>query len=209
MPQYLNDIFIAYHGTYSPDGSYEEAKSIAAYLRDKGYKVCLFEESDGFSWSKTPRFVIESKTMLVVLNQGVLTDDNDLIVEKRVVAGKTEPYQIFAEIATFKDQVNSGNRSPQAWNFVYCGQDKTSEEARKFCARQAYGIDALNNILGRDYKSTDGMYEPVENWLKTALHIQGGFFTDVQVAAGISNGSIGTVAVLETSVIEVEGTAAV
>ena len=44
MPQYVNDIFIAYHGTYAQNGSYGEAKKIATFLRTKGYKVYLFEE---------------------------------------------------------------------------------------------------------------------------------------------------------------------
>lgn len=172
MPQYVNDIFIAYHGTYAQNGSYGEAKRIATFLRKKGYKVYLFEEKDGNSWVDTPKFVIESRTMLVVLNQGVSLDSNGLISKERVGSGITEPYQLFVEMSTFKSQVNAGLKSPQTWNFIYCGQDKDSIEARSFCSRQVYGMDALNNILAADYKSGDEDYAPIVDWLNVAIQIQ-------------------------------------
>ncbi len=172
MPQYVYDIFIAYHGTYAKDGSYGEAKNIAKYLGEKGYKVYLFEEKDGSSWSDTPKFIIESRTMLVVLNQGVILDDNGLISKERDVSGRKEPYQLFVEISTFKGQVNAGRKSPQTWNFVYCGQDKDCEEARDFCARQVYGMDPLNNILASEYKSSEDDYAAIVAWLDIAIQIQ-------------------------------------
>ena len=173
MPQYTNDIFIAYHGTFQEYGSYKEAKRIAAYLRGKGYKVYLFEEKDGKSWQQTPKYVIESRTMLIVLGKDVLLDGNGLISDERTVDGVKEPYQLYVELSTFKGQVNSGAKSPQTLNFVYCSEDKSPEEARRFCCNQAYGMDALNNVLARDYTS-DGEEDflPVAAWLDTALEIQ-------------------------------------
>ncbi|MBE5764469.1 MAG: translation initiation factor eIF-2B [Clostridiales bacterium] len=172
MPQYVNDIFIAYHGTYAQNGSYAEAKKIATFLRSKGYSVYIFEEKDGSSWAETPKSIIESRTMLVVLNQSVLLDNNGLISKERTVAGAPEPYQLYVEMSTFKTQVNAGLKSPQTLNFVYCGQDKDSAEARAFCAHQVYGMDALNNILASDYQSSDGKYIPIVKWLDTAIQIQ-------------------------------------
>ena len=37
--KYEFDVFIAYHGTYSSEGSYDEAKNIASYLRKNNFSV--------------------------------------------------------------------------------------------------------------------------------------------------------------------------
>lgn len=175
MLKYTYDIFVAYHGTYSKNGSYSEAKKIAEYLRDKGYKVYIFEEKNGDSWNETPKFIIESKVMVIVMNDDVLVDGNDLISKERELANSKEPYQLYVELSTFKSQVNSGERSAQTLNFVYCGNDMNSDEARKFCNKQTYGIPSLNNIIAADYIDEKNEYTPILNWVENALNIQENF----------------------------------
>ena len=171
--KYEFDVFIAYHGTYSSEGSYDEAKNIASYLRKNNFSVYLFEEENGETWSETPKKIVQSRTMLVVLNKSVLLDGNSFISKTRMVGGKEQPYQIFVEIQTFISEVNAGNKSPQTLNFIYCGDDKNREEARAFCSRQACGLDSLNNIIAKDYKGDgDNNYSPIKKWLSTALEVQ-------------------------------------
>ena len=176
MPNYKYDVFISYHGTYDVSGTYSQAKNIANYLRKANYSVYLFEEEEGETWSSTPRHVIESKAMLVVLNDGVLLDENGLISKMRTLTStnRSEPYQLYAEIDEFKKQVNCGNKNPQVINFIYCGKEyNTREEARRFCAHQADGIESLNNIIGSDcdLNSENPNYEIILNWLKSAIKI--------------------------------------
>ena len=130
MPNYKYDVFIAYHGTYDVSGTYLQAKNIANYLRKANYSVYLFEEEEGKTWSSTPRHVIESKAMLVVLNDGVLLDENGLISRMRTLTSnnRSEPYQLYAEIDEFKKQVNCGNKNPQVINFIYCGKEYNTRE---------------------------------------------------------------------------------
>ena len=78
--KYTYDVFIAYHGTFSPDGSYERAKELEFFFADQGLKPYIFKEETGENWTDALRHIQESKTMLVVLNSGVLRDDLGRIV---------------------------------------------------------------------------------------------------------------------------------
>ena len=174
MLNYKYDVFIAYHGTFSPTGSYLEAKKLANYLKTiRGEeKVYIYDELDGESWDKTPNFLSESKTLIVVMNSGVLLDNNGYIASKRTGENSNQPYQLYVELATFRKQYSDGLRSPQTVNFIYCGDDKTDDEARQLCNQQTLGMEPLNNILAKNYKSSDGSYDVVNEWINSAIQIQ-------------------------------------
>lgn len=174
MLNYKYDVFIAYHGTYSSGGSYETAKEIAEYLKKvRGEdKVYIFNSQDGEPWDKTPLFLSESRTLIVVVNNNVLIDNNGHIASKRTSENSLQPYQLYVEISTFRQQVNAADRSAQTLNFIYCGEDKTDNGARMFCSNLVPGIEVLNNVFGKNYKSPDGSYEIVNEWIDSAISIQ-------------------------------------
>ena len=119
------DVFIAYHGTYDPNGSYGIAKKIADYLTDQnGYEVYLHgyscqQEHKDIQWNRTWEIVDECQCFLAVINDNVPRNStgrlgNDL--------GDQES-QLRSEVDSFYDLINRNMRSRQDFNFFYPGTD--------------------------------------------------------------------------------------
>lgn len=167
---YYYDVFIAYHGTFSRDGSYIKAQGIKKNLEEHGIKAYIFTESDGEDWPKVLRHIKESKTMLVVLNSSVLRDELGRI---RVKNKDGKPYQLYEEIEQFRILFNESVKSLQTINFVYVGEDKATTDARNFCLELVPEIcPKLNNLLAADYTC-----DKILVWVKSAMKIQEEFDT--------------------------------
>lgn len=169
---YTNDVFIAYHGTFSNCGTYTQAKKIKNYLQSKGLNPYLFLEKDGISWDETIYKVVTSKCMLVIVNDNVEKDERGLMLQNR----NGVRYQLYAEIHQLHQQVSNGEKSAQVINYVYCG-GKKGQEAKIECMKLIPWTEALNNIIGADCNldSENEDLSIIYDWVKMAMSITDNF----------------------------------
>lgn len=162
--KFLYDVFIAYHGTYSSYGTYTKAKELASSLTAAGINPYVFEEGGSEDWTDAVRHIQESKSMLVLVNDNVLTDEYGRICKYR---SNNEPYQLFEEIEQFRSLVNSGVKNLQTINFIYYGSKKPQNEARTFLIQLVTEVcPRLNNIIGI-CDNTD----EIIRWVRQAIDI--------------------------------------
>ena len=62
----LQDLFIAYHGTYDGRGSLQKARDLFYYLESKGVKCYFFPNETNEYFANTPIAVKNSKKFLLV-----------------------------------------------------------------------------------------------------------------------------------------------
>lgn len=165
MKKYKYDVFIAYHGTYSSDGTYECAKDLAVHLRKVGITPYVFSEGSSEDWTDTIRHIQESKCMLVLVNDKIYTDEYGRIKKTRP---NGEPYQLYEEIETFRSLVNAGQANRQTINFIYYGDKLNSEdEVRHYLMSLVFDIgQRLNDVIG-SYTNP----EVVIKWVQKAIVI--------------------------------------
>lgn len=147
MKKYIYDVFIAYHGTYSSDGTYAHAKDLASHLKKVGITPYVFEEGSSEDWTDTIRHIQESKCMLVLVNDNIYTDEYGRIKKTRP---NGEPYQLYEEIENFRSLVNAGQANRQTINFIYYGNKLRSEdEVRHYLMSLVFDIgQRLNDVIG-------------------------------------------------------------
>ncbi len=161
------DLFIAYHGTNNPDGSYQAAKKLCDYLTECGFDVYLhnymcFNEHKDVQWNRTWEIVDNCKCFIAVVNDNVPINStghlgNDI--------GDRES-QIRSEIDSFYDLINRNMRNRADFNFFYCGSQKRGEEqATFFRSLHSQIINGHNELLTWDKNSYEENSILVKNWL--------------------------------------------
>lgn len=98
------DIFIAYHGTYSGDGSLDKAKEVFYYLQSKGIRCYFFPNEKNDYFANTPIAVKNSKKFLLVANDTISRNSD----------GSVQSNGVYQEITTF-------------WNCIYEGKRKRGD----------------------------------------------------------------------------------
>lgn len=163
------DLFIAYHGTNDPEGSYEAAKRICDYLCEEknGFEVYLhgyssLPEHRDVQWNRTWEIVDNCQCFLAVVNDHVARNStgrlgNDL--------GDHES-QIRSEVDGFYDLIIRNMRNRQDFNFFYVGEEKKGEEQQLFF-RDLHSqiINGHNDILEWSRGSYDDNFEVIKDWL--------------------------------------------
>lgn len=173
MGTLIYDIFIAYHGTYNKNGSYETAKLIADYLKTNGFSVYLhgysfsanYPHHRDTQWNNTWERINESRTFLLVINDNVPRKENNLSLGNET--GRVS--QIRDEVDRFNSLVKEGKRNKHDFNWFYCGNITGRNEQQMF-------LESLYNPLSDGHNNLilgSAGYEAIKSWLtnrlKTAL----------------------------------------
>lgn len=124
------DLFIAYHGTTDPNGSYEAAKKICDYLTsdEVGFDVYLhgyscFPEHKDVQWNRTWEIVDDCQCFLAVVNGNVARNSTGRLGND---IGERES-QIRLEVDAFYDLINRNMRNRHDFNFFYVDNDRVGE----------------------------------------------------------------------------------
>ena len=130
----IYDVFIGYHGTFDSNGSYAKAKLIADFLKASGYEVYLhghaycqrYPSHKDTEWSATWERISESRTFLLVVNDGVPKKGNGALGNDN-----NRVSQLRDELDTFNSLVQSGRRNKHDFNWFYVGniEDVTRQQA--------------------------------------------------------------------------------
>src|SRR5690554_572047 len=101
--EYEYDIFIAYHGTNNPKGSYKKAKEICDYLKVQGFKVFLNdysynEKDEGIGFNETKFIIQRSENFLLVFNDSIYLDEYGMIPNKYI---DNKVNQLYSELTMF------------------------------------------------------------------------------------------------------------
>lgn len=96
----LQDLFIAYHGTYDGRGSLQKARDLFYYLESKGVKCYFFPNETNEYFANTPIAVKNSKKFLLVCN--------DTIARKP--DGSIDCNGVYQETTTFWNCIYEGKR---------------------------------------------------------------------------------------------------
>ena len=139
------DVFIAYHNTNSPSGSYDAAKRLCDLLKAKGYSVFLnnysFEEDDeDLGFDETSHALQRSKKMILVFNDNIYRDSNGMIPRKYE---DKKPNQLYLELVTFHRMVLDNIRS-------------NKKHLRYYYTGDTMDRSNIYNFLNRYYR--DGTY---------------------------------------------------
>lgn len=124
------DIFLAYHGTSSINGTYNIAKTICDYLRSNGYSVFLNNYSyasgdDDMGFDETWHAISRSKNFMFVFNDNVYRDSNGCIPRKNPDGS---PNAVYVELSEFNKLVQLNERvNKRNLRFFYSG--KTLDES--------------------------------------------------------------------------------
>ena len=163
------DVFIAYHGTYDPNGSYGIAKKIADYLTDQnGYEVYLHgyscqQEHKDIQWNRTWEIVDECQCFLAVINDNVPRNStgrlgNDL--------GDQES-QLRSEVDSFYDLINRNMRSRQDFNFFYTGTHcMGAEQEDLFRDLHSQIINGHNELISWRTGKPEDNFDAIKLWLE-------------------------------------------
>lgn len=168
---FIYDLFIAYHGTHSNNGSYGVAKGIATFLNALNYKVYLHQ----FAYDKahphhkdTPydctwERIMESRCFLLVVNDSVPRKENRTLGNEE--QGGTALSQLRMEVERFWNLVTDGKRSKMDFNWGYYGKAQKVSEQRAFLQQLFPPLtDGNNTLLLGDY--TD---DKICEWLRSRL----------------------------------------
>ena len=163
------DLFIAYHGTNDPDGSYEAAKKICDFLTDEkcGFEVylhgysCLPEHKD-VQWNRTWEIIDNCQCLLAVVNENVARNSTGRLGND---IGDRES-QIRSEVDSFYDLINRNMRNRQDFNFFYVGSERFGEEQIEFFRDlHTQIINGHNDILEWDRGKYDDNLDIIKEWL--------------------------------------------
>lgn len=72
----IYDVFIAYHGSHSQNGSKDYADKLYKYLQNMGLKCFFFPYSGNDAYKANIIDVIRSKLFILVCTNGLTTDEN-------------------------------------------------------------------------------------------------------------------------------------
>lgn len=150
---FIYDLFIAYHGTNNPNGSYKVAKGIATFLTTLNYKVYLHQ----FTYDKahpshkdTPydctwERIMESRCFLLVVNDDVPRKKNKSLGNEE--QGGKPLSQLRDEVDRFYNLVTNGKRSKMDFNWGYYGATKKIEDQKAFLQELFPPLTDGNNTL--------------------------------------------------------------
>ena len=163
------NLFIAYHGTYDQNGSYEVAKALCDYLSDdkNGFEVylhgysCLPEHKD-VQWNRTWEIVDNCQCFIAIVNDCVPRNNtgrlgNDL--------GEMES-QIRSEVDSFYDLINRNMRNRSDFNFFYVGKNLKGEDQVSFF-RELHSqiINGHNDLLSYNSGTPEANFGAIKDWL--------------------------------------------
>lgn len=170
MAALIYDVFIAYHGTFDSNGSYNTAKFIADFLKSHGFSVYLhryafsenYPQHRDTQWNNTWERINESRTFLLVINDNVPKKVNNSLGND---GGQVS--QIRDETDRFNSLVKEGKRNKHDFNWFYCGKITEKSEQQKF-------LESLYNPLSDGHNSLilgQVSYEKIKKWLTDRLEI--------------------------------------
>lgn len=163
------DLFIAYHGTFSENGSYEVAKQLCDYLSsdENGFTVylhgysCLPEHKD-IQWNRTWEIVDECQCMIAVVNDYAPKNHNGRLGNE---IGEAES-QIRAEVDAFYDLINRNMRDRHDFNFFYAGKTLYGEDQiNSFRELHSQIINGHNSLINYSRENENNKFAYVKDWL--------------------------------------------
>lgn len=156
MAKDLFDIFIAYHGSSTPDGSLNKALSLYFYLKEKGWKPYLFFACDGNGkFTSTPTIVMRSRAFLLVANGSISADKN----------GKLNSTFLNDEIAAFYIKMDTLKNEDSDYRARF--------KAYTYGGLDGYKLTYLNGVFAGvpvfEEKDEQKSFEEVNDWLTKTL----------------------------------------
>ncbi len=163
------DLFIAYHGTNNPNGSYSMAKQLCDYLtdNDNGFSVYLHEysclpEHKDVQWNRTWEIIDNCQCFLAVVNEAVPRNSTGRLGND---FGEAES-QIRSEVDAFYDLINRNMRNYQDFNFFYVGDERIGEgQVELFRDLHSQIINGHSELLSWDTGTYKNHFDSVKNWL--------------------------------------------
>ena len=145
---YDYDVFIAYHGTCSENGTYAAAKKLCDLLSVNGIRVflnnyCCNEEDRDLGFNNTTRIIQKSRSLVMVINDFASVDSSGMLLQRNADGTLN---QLNQELKTFNDLINTGLRTHKTgFRFLYCGNLTNMDEIYKYLNRfyqeLSYGFD--------------------------------------------------------------------
>ncbi len=129
------DVFIAYHGSSDPNGSYSSAKQLADEFKKNGFLVflnnyCCLPDDHDVGFNETQYILQKAYLFILVFNDFVQRDSSGMIMRKY---DDGTPNQLYRELRTFTDMVNMGDRTNiRNLRFLYTGKKMQKSEIYKF-----------------------------------------------------------------------------
>lgn len=161
------DLFIAYHGTNDPNGTYGVAKEICSALKAEGYEVYLHnfsyaEEHKDIQWNRTWEVVDDCQCFLAIINDNVPRSSSGRLGND---FGE-QVSQIREEVDSFYDLINRNMRNRNDFNFYYAGNKMLGQEQDNFFSSlHSQILNGHNTTLAwnnGDYKTN---VEIIKKWL--------------------------------------------
>lgn len=144
------DVFIAYHGTYSPTGSKVKADIVYKYLTERGLKCYYFPENKDMNFKYTIHEIPHCTCFLLVVTTGLHTEE-----------GKINPawnFELASEVNSMYALTLQNKRSIEDSHVLACGDDwyKGSE-----CNLN----DLFANRIHFYMNSKDDPLDDIYNWI--------------------------------------------
>lgn len=146
--EYDYDVFIAYHGTCSENGTYAAAKKLCDLLCENRIRVflngyCCNDDDKDFGFNNTTRIIQKSKSLIMVINDFAPTDGRGMLPQRNADGTLN---QLNQELKTFNDLINTGLRTHRTgFRFLYCGNltnmDEIYKHLNRFYQELSYGFD--------------------------------------------------------------------
>lgn len=163
-------LFIAYHGTYDNNGSYEIAKQLCDYLsnEDFGYNIYLhgyscLPEHQNIQWNRTWEIIDDCQCFLAIVNDNVPRNSQGKIGNN---SSSEFESQIRSEIDSFYDLICRNMRSRDDFNFLYTGNThKGSNQNLFFRELHSQILNGHNNIITHNCTNNQDIFELVHKWL--------------------------------------------
>lgn len=162
------DLFIAYHGTNDPKGSYQNAKRICDFLKNNGYEVYLhgyscLEEHKDIQWNRTWEVVDECQCFLAVVNDNVAVNSTGRLGNDY----NEHESQIRSEVDSFYDLINRNMRNRDDFNFFYCGKSKSGEQQVEFFrVLHSQILNGHNRVLSWTEDNEEQQFNDIKLWLE-------------------------------------------
>lgn len=162
-------LFIAYHGTYDHNGSYEVAKELCDYLTNEknGFDVYLhgyscFPEDKDVQWNRTWEIVDNCQCFIAVVNDNVPRNSQGRLGNDM---GERES-QIRAEVDSFYDLISRNMRNRSDFNFFYAGDNyKGDEQGEFFRELHSQIINGHNDLITYNSGTPESNFKSVKAWL--------------------------------------------